>query len=158
MTEEIIIDGVNVAGCPYLYDKTDCSSHDCECVKCVHNSCFYKDMQRLKQENEKLRYKIQEAVQANDRIVAECAEIMKPKCETSMLSELMKENEKLKESLKMYQYSDQQHLLKVIAYENVLEEIREIAEPIYEDYRKRWDDFITEGLEEIIYKINEVLN
>lgn len=62
MTEEIIIDGVNVAGCPYLYDKTDCSSHDCECIKCVHNSCFYKDMQRLKQENEKLKKQHYEAL------------------------------------------------------------------------------------------------
>ena len=71
-----------------------CKIDDSLC--CDVGNCYYKQLKRLEQENKELRYKIQEVVQANDRIVAECAEIMKPKCETSMISELMKENEKLK--------------------------------------------------------------
>ena len=61
MTEEIIIDGVNVAGCLYhrMNNKmamcTTCNSGKgspfCEYEK----DCYYKQLQRLKQENEKLK-------------------------------------------------------------------------------------------------------
>ena len=66
MTEEIIIDGVNVAGCGYYYDTfghcdicgrgTDKS--DTFCSYCKDNSdCYYKQLQRLKQENETYKRK-----------------------------------------------------------------------------------------------------
>ena len=52
--KQIIIDGVDVSGCPYYIDSEDgCSSHDCECIKCVHNECFYKDYKRKEQECER---------------------------------------------------------------------------------------------------------
>lgn len=38
-----------------------------------------------------------------------------------------------------------------------LTEIKEIAEPIYEDYSRRWDDNVTEVLEQILQKISEVM-
>ncbi len=54
--KQIIIDGVDVGGCPYYIDsKGDCSSHDCECIKCIHNECFYKDYKRKEQECEELK-------------------------------------------------------------------------------------------------------
>lgn len=54
--KQIIIDGVDVSGCPYYIDSEGgCSSHDCECIKCVHNVCFYKDYKAKEQECEKLK-------------------------------------------------------------------------------------------------------
>ena len=49
--KQIIIDGVDVSGCPYYIDSEgSCSSHDCECIKCIHNVCFYKDYKAKEQE------------------------------------------------------------------------------------------------------------
>ena len=54
--KQIIIDGVDVSGCPYYIDSDgSCSSHDCECIKCVHNACFYKDLKAKEQECEELK-------------------------------------------------------------------------------------------------------
>ena len=65
MTEEIIIDGVNVAGCEfYINDyKYSCDLSftnqeelcSCEQIK----DCYYKQWQRLKQENEKLKEEVE---------------------------------------------------------------------------------------------------
>ena len=70
MTAEIIVDGVNVAGChnktPY---KNDYGDVQCKCYRfedienntflfgiCKqHPNCYYKQLQRLKQENEELK-------------------------------------------------------------------------------------------------------
>lgn len=81
--------GLDDKPCCYLYHKY------CDDIE----NCYFKRYKRLEQENERMRYKIQEVVQANDRIIAECAEIMKPKCETSIMSELMKENNKFRKAL-----------------------------------------------------------
>lgn len=65
MSEKIIIDGVNVAGCEYYasdidetcrelngkYDVEVCDFCKCESV----DNCYYKQLQRLKQENEELK-------------------------------------------------------------------------------------------------------
>lgn len=58
MTEEITIDGVNVAGCEFLRnfiipDNYGCKIDDSLC--CDVGNCYYKQLQRLKQENEKLK-------------------------------------------------------------------------------------------------------
>lgn len=71
MTEEIIIDGVNVAECEYLYlyDHYDletgteewktCNNkghEDCNWTMCSDNTkCYYKKLQRLKQEHDELK-------------------------------------------------------------------------------------------------------
>lgn len=58
MADKIIIDGIDVSECPYYIDKDGtCSSHDCECIKCIHNNCFYKDYKQVKREYEELRRK-----------------------------------------------------------------------------------------------------
>ena len=76
MTEEIIIDGVNVAECEYYFEdngiiapdgtpeRTDiCTSPERHCENndsCYCNKqCNYKQLQRLKQENEKLKEKLE---------------------------------------------------------------------------------------------------
>ena len=57
--KQIIIDGVDVSGCPhYIHKDGSCSSHDCECVKCVHNVCFYKDYKAKEQECEELKKQV----------------------------------------------------------------------------------------------------
>ena len=57
--KQIIIDGINVSECPYYIDgEGGCSSHDCECIKCVHNACFYKDLKAKERECEELKDEI----------------------------------------------------------------------------------------------------
>ena len=60
--KQIIIDGVDISGCPYYIDSEGgCSSHDCECIKCIHNVCFYKDYKAKEQECEALQMSENEA-------------------------------------------------------------------------------------------------
>ena len=55
MTEEIIIDGVNVAGCCYFFKPDNsCDNAKTTSCYCYKTSCYYKQLQRLKQENEAL--------------------------------------------------------------------------------------------------------
>lgn len=59
MTEEIIIDGVDVAGCCKCYNveqKILCGASGI----CANNpNCYYKQLKRLEQENKKLKEEIQ---------------------------------------------------------------------------------------------------
>ena len=71
--KQIIIDGVDVSGCPYYIDsKGDCSSHDCECIKCIHNECFYKDYKRKEQECNKLKQTLTEIKEIAENMSNEC--------------------------------------------------------------------------------------
>jgi predicted RNase H-like nuclease (RuvC/YqgF family) len=74
MTEEIIIDGVNVAGCEFAVKPINDNRIKCHCVKgllqiakmheqpesvksglCENNpNCYYKQLKRLEQENKEL--------------------------------------------------------------------------------------------------------
>ena len=59
MTEEVIIDGVNVTGCKDFLEPNGCDNNDCISFQCDRNyNCQYKQLQRLKQENEELKNKI----------------------------------------------------------------------------------------------------
>ena len=73
MTEEIIIDGVNVAGCFYFIDHTPpkgqgdwCGAiHKGACKvyskDCEYNpNCYYKQLKRLKQENKQMKSALEE--------------------------------------------------------------------------------------------------
>lgn len=128
----------------------------------------YQYLQRideLEQENEKLIYKIQKVVQANDRIVAEYAEIMKPKCETSMISELMKENETLtKENenrnnwITSLNKKCEELIKEKLNYRSALEEIREMTKKYDAEVG---DTIIANPIQDcydIYCKINEVLD
>ena len=62
--KQIMIDDVDVSDCPYYINKDgSCSSHDCECVKCAHNVCFYKDYKAKEQECEQLRNKLNSSIE-----------------------------------------------------------------------------------------------
>ena len=146
MTEEIIIDGVDVAGCDYFQSK------DCWCVnhideradicitgnpECENNPfCHYKQLQRLKQENR--------ALKGTDGNV-------NPDSAYYKITKLEQENEKLLEA--------RNHFMAVnLKYFTALEEIREIAEPRFVNGLNEEADLCNLAMDRITDKINEVLN
>ena len=71
--KQIIIDGVDVSGCPhYIHKDGSCSSQDCECIKCVHNVCFYKDYKAKEQECEELKETLAEIKEIAEECYYEC--------------------------------------------------------------------------------------
>ena len=153
---KIYIDGVNVAECKQLIeDYQQCNRIEgkyehifnvCEFgergvedyfMSCRDNpNCCYKQLQRLKQENEKLKTKIQEVVRANDVIIAESSAFLKNFCdEPTLLTETAKQRDN---------------------YRKALEEIREIAGRLWSNKYQS-----VEEAENDVYfisnKINEVL-
>lgn len=67
MTEEIIIDGVDVAGCN-AYKEGHCLDKTaillCDTNKCSnYNDCYYKQLKRLEQENKKLSFAIEKCLE-----------------------------------------------------------------------------------------------
>lgn len=55
MTEEIIIDGIKISDCAFYKDFICASPINKTCEYCKNipeNKCYYKQLQRLKQENE----------------------------------------------------------------------------------------------------------
>lgn len=55
MTEEIIIDGVDVSGCDF-YELCGCIENNHEINECKDNpDCYYKQLKRLEQENKELK-------------------------------------------------------------------------------------------------------
>jgi len=111
MTEEIIIDGVNVAGCKY-YTPTCVSTHLWGALtksnKCEDNpNCYYKQLKRLEQENKELKIYIE----SNKQQVEEAEMLVMDN------DRLQQEVENLKDTI----YYD------IEKYRIALEEIREIV-------------------------------
>lgn len=135
MTEEIIIDGINVAGCYWKCKDGDCAMYYADLsadnnelefgFNCEDNpDCYYKQLKRLEQENKELRQ--QYNCYACDTCQGkEDYRNMKRHCENAIKT--------------------------VHAYRSALEEIKEFAEPIYEQIP---DDKV---LRQILLKISEVL-
>ena len=150
MTEEIIIDGVNVAGCEHYCEKLNTGSGIIQNTSkqgfCLHNitglqnadiyfrvlsfpkcreqsNCHYKQLKRLEQENKKLKYLISEE---------QCFEEGCNKC------------------TKAY-YTDDK-------YRKALEEINKIAEPRFVNGLNEEADLCNLAMDRIQNKINEVLN
>lgn len=140
MTEEIIIDGVNVAGCNYLdlfteRDEILCRFYVGSCES--NDNCYYKQLQRLKQENEVLIERDKE------RLTTLGKENL----------ELKQENEELKKQIEsdkgLITVGGKQQYELTLAYDNyrsALEEIREIAE----EYKKEEMSRIPLGAIEMI--------
>lgn len=183
MTEEIIIDGVDVAGChnktPY---KNDYGDVQCKCYRfedienntflfgiCKqHPNCYYKQFKRLEQENKELR-------KANEISI----EKVTVTAEAKRLQELEQENRELKEKVKSLESEIRQKKMTIMMnndhyltvdennrkYNSALEEIREIVmeskpvdEPISQtEFTVRRMDLQTNKLIRVLAKINEVL-
>lgn len=65
MTKEIIIDGVNVAGCEYLNkvvnEEPYCNMDEEHLYTCSSDeNCYFKQLKRLEQENAELKQTLQE--------------------------------------------------------------------------------------------------
>lgn len=54
--EEIIIDGVDVTGCEHRFDDNLCALLDQ--YFCEDTDCYYKQLKRLEQENERLKEEV----------------------------------------------------------------------------------------------------
>jgi hypothetical protein len=141
MTEEIIIDGVNVAGCEHHLSTGYCQlqmifqgmvlklpfGKHLECNLC-DKDCYYKQLKRVEQENERLQSEIRQK--------------------------------------KMTIMMNNDHYLTVDEnnrkYKSALEEIKKITEQLYyndltENTNKKSLDEILDELHDILNKINEVL-
>lgn len=105
--KHIIIDGVDVSGCPYYIDSEGgCSSHDCECIKCIHNVCFYKDYKAKEQELEELQETIDDFITDNSSLY--CYDGKQPsnldelqECMQSSMNEFVKYKQALDEIEKL---------------------------------------------------------
>lgn len=103
--KEIYIDGVDVSGCPYyIYSDGSCSSHDCECIKCIHNVCFYKDYKAKEQECERWK----KANDVKNELLAKlgCPTVATARRKVFTLQQqidtLKEDNEKIKENRDYY--------------------------------------------------------
>lgn len=67
MTEEIIIDGVRVDECSYYNEDNEPYCCDIWDNECEAQNCYYKQLQRLKQENEKQRKALEEIREIADK-------------------------------------------------------------------------------------------
>ena len=173
--KQMIIDGVDVSGCPYYIDsKGSCSSQDCECIKCIHNVCFYKDYKAKEQECKELK---------NERTVDFVKQLAQLKAENdglkTMLKDLSYENQKfcyqIKEQTKQLEPFKDEYFkgldniaiaklakksIRITAenskLEQTLTEIKEIVENV-QSFVGRIDieDDVFEQMEQILQKISE---
>lgn len=156
MTEEIIIDGVNVAECFYFIDHTPpkgqgdwcgaihkgaCKvySKDCE----YNKDCYYKQLKRLEQENKELK--------EENALLKE--QLLKKSETEQAFQSLLDENKELRRKFKQVFNIDNQECWNIAflndekyKYRSALEEIREMCK------------FNFVAANPIIDKINEVLN
>lgn len=60
--KEIIIDGVNVAGCKYYHYKGCTANNFGKCDSCseIYKNCYFKQLQRAKEENARLKEALEE--------------------------------------------------------------------------------------------------
>lgn len=178
MDKNIIIDGINVAGCVQLVEEP---FYPCglggECKG--WENCYYKQLKRLEQENKELGRKAFLAEQSMQTTSATFCEkdnkIIELEQENKRYKQLLqgcpadgndcgfceidKRNKELKEKVKSKENElanmAEQANMRINTYRSALEEIREINNK----WLKRWRDDSDElaGFEEIENKINEVL-
>ena len=152
MSEEIIIDGVNVAECSYYNEENKpycCEIWDNECEA---QNCYYKQYLRLKQENEWLKKELNFKEKESERFMIGSGEVLEKLKQEN--EELKYEIDRQKETIIYLKNYDICHKT-LIQYEQALEEIREIA--------KEYMNCESEKLpcpqsQDILNKINEALN
>ena len=118
MTEEIIIDGVNVAGCDFVSKIGGCDSYT-DGV-CEGHNCEHKQLKRLEQERDEL--KKQNAILLGQLVIndGEDVTVQISQSQFDEYNELKQENELFRQAHK----AEQDRRRK---YENALEEIREYS-------------------------------
>ena len=141
MTEEIIIDGVDVAGCPDIkqYNDTEGNMMCMEYIdgSCEGHNCFFKQLKRLEQKNKELK-------EWKERVV----KLFESACRCKYLNEetdiCSYTNEKCININKcVYKYQELSS-----NYRSALEEIREVL--------KDWDNHVYNP-QDLVKRIDEVL-
>ena len=143
--EEIIIDGVNVAGCNHCFEQYG----DMLCMMidqyfCEGNICYYKQLQQLKAENERLKEEIKSLYEEKDCL----HKIIDRLLVNAGYSEDTASAEDFENVYEDMQYKNN----KLEEYKSCLQEIKEVAEKLStytaSDERK---------LDKILQKISEVI-
>ena len=181
MTEEIIIDGVNVAGCYWKCKDGDCAMYYADLsadnnelefgFNCEDNTdCYFKQLKRLKQENAELQaYKdvnedFKKAWDELNKKYNEVLSLAKQNADSNeyCLQELEKENEKLRKENERLAETPQWRQIKNMAnnnnYRKALEEIRHFAGQRFTNGLNAEADHYNKDMQAIEDRINEVLN
>ena len=144
--KQIIIHGVDVSGCSYYADGKCTNSHmiqsNCKNVAV----CYYKEYKRKEQECEELKKDLTDLSKIID-------------CKNGTILTFKEQLDQLKKENELYKQSHKTEQDRRRAFEQTLEEIREIAKYILESDTEKWNG--TEPFEkadEIIEKINEVID
>lgn len=130
MTEEIIIDGVNIAGCEFyqieanqLYPKAQyCGSmRNTFCEN--EPNCYYKQLKRLEQENTKQK----EMIERQWKLLEQCGVSAggELKRVSYLLEKYLKENKELKEEVKLFRYAHDNEQDRRRKFEDCLQEIKD---------------------------------
>lgn len=171
MTEEVIIDGVDVSECCF-YNNSKCDNPNGMACNCINNAvCYFKELKRLEQERDEWKKKYEDAANENLKEIYEL--IKKNDCWRGIVnvvcSKLEQENKELKEQAQL----DGECIDKLIEardmYAKALEEIknnfmcfRSCMIPFHigdkDNLPHKMADAIQNYCESIINKINEVLN
>jgi flagellar biosynthesis chaperone FliJ len=150
MTEEIIIDGVNVAGCANL------DSLICNCgVICKGRDCYYKQLKRLEQENKELKEKIIELSEEKGHLIVENNTLKESNQSLSILgTDLASAHETVRKEFFRADKNKDMWREKAEEYRSALKEINHILE-IHKDELEECLHNDIDGM--IQNKINEVL-
>lgn len=176
MSEEIIINGIDVSECGFCcwkHNANELIENYCAVFnnKCICNpDCYYKQFKRLQEENEELK-------KANELKNGLLADLGCPTTATAkrlqltlkeQINKLEQENEELKKQLEFSRTHKVVLDAERIKYKQALEEIREIAKSTKQDICNNcgWrntdscepSEYICGELIKILTKINEVLN
>ena len=158
--KQIIIDGVDVSGCRYLFDdtsykrsKTSCSITLKDC-KYLGNNCYYKQLKAKEQECEKLKLDLIEAKAHGDYLnnlaLSETLNLA-----SEQLDQLKAENEILEKDKANLEVIKETLKVQFKQLKQTLIEIREIAKP-YNDMSGNCVIVNTfKDMNEILQKINE---
>ena len=156
MTEEIIIDGVNVAGCN-AYKEGHCLDKTaillCDTNKCSnYNDCYYKQLQRLKQENKELKEKIIELSEEKGHLIVENNTLKEANQSLSMLgTDLASANETVRKEFFRADKNKDMWREKAEEYRSALEEIQKAI--------KSYDLAVDNGASvDTLYTIRKIIN
>lgn len=154
MAEDVIIDGVNVAGCEYYASDFDETCRElngkynvevCDFCKCESvDNCYYKQLQRLKQENEALNKKYTEVLSLA-KLNADSNEYR--------IRKLEKENKRLRKATEI-DIDKINVSVDAEAYHKMKKALEEIKEAVQRPYNILKGEMLSKY---VIDKINEVL-
>jgi flagellar biosynthesis chaperone FliJ len=161
MTEEIIIDGVNVAECENLcqFEDGDCCNRQYEkYASCEGYDCAYKQLKRLEQENKELKEEIIELSEEKGHLIVENNTLKESNQSLSMLgTDLASANETVRKEFFRADKNKDMWREKAENYRSALEEIRECVRADCERCTAECDCDDDCTRYKIKNKINEVL-